>query len=55
MDERRKIKMKRFTLIIETDDGRVLKVDDAEIKEDEMPKAGGIIKFRARRVIEIEK
>lgn len=47
--------MKRFTIIIETDEGKVLKVDDAELKENEMPKAGGIIKFKARRVIEIEK
>jgi len=47
--------MKKFTLIIETEDGKVLKVDDAEIREEEMPKAGGIIKFKARRVIKIEK
>lgn len=46
---------RRYTIVIETEEGRIIKVDDAELKEEELPPAGGILKFRARKIIEVEK
>lgn len=46
---------RKYTIVIETEDGRVIKIDDAVLKEEELPPAGGILKFKAKKIIEVEK
>jgi hypothetical protein len=45
----------RYTLIVETDEGRSMKIDGAILDQENIPLDGGIIRFKAKRVIEIEK
>jgi len=46
--------MGRYTLIVETEE-RVLKIDGAVLDQDEIPPAGGIIRFRAERIIDVRR
>ncbi len=45
--------MAKYTVIIETEDGRTLKVDGALIDQEAIPLDGGIIRFKAKRIIEV--
>lgn len=47
--------MGKYTLIVETEDGRTLKIDGAVIDQEEIPNEGGIIRFKAKKIIEIKK
>lgn len=47
--------MGRYTLIVETEDGRALKIDAAVLDQETIPPEGGIIRFKAKKVIEIRK
>jgi|GEM_PF-5255812 len=46
--------MAMYTLIVETEDGRALKIDGAELDQDDVPTDGGIIRFKARKIIELK-
>jgi hypothetical protein len=47
--------MAMYTLIVETEDGRALKIDGAELDQDDVPVEGGIIRFKARKIIELKR
>jgi hypothetical protein len=47
--------MGKYTLVVETEDGRSLKIDGAEIDQENIPADGGIIRFKAKRIIEIKR
>jgi hypothetical protein len=47
--------MGRYTLIVETEDGRSLKIDGAIIDQEDIPLEGGIIRFKAKKIIEIKR
>lgn len=42
-----------YTLIVETDTGKTLKIDGAVLNQEGIPLEGGIMRFRARKIIEI--
>lgn len=44
-----------YTLIVESDGGRVLKIDQAVLDQEDMPLDGGILRFRAKKIIEIDR
>jgi len=45
--------MTKYTLIIETEDGRSLKIDGATLDQESISADGGIIRFKAKKIIEI--
>jgi len=47
--------MGKYTLIVETEDGRALKIDGAVLDQEGIPGEGGIIRFKAKKVIELKK
>ncbi len=47
--------MGKYTLIIESEDGRSLKIDGAELDQEDIPYDGGIIRFKAKKIIEIDR
>jgi hypothetical protein len=47
--------MGKYTLVVESEDGRALKIDGAEIDQEDIPTDGGIIRFKAKRIIEIKR
>ncbi|MFQ5800959.1 MAG: hypothetical protein ACE5HH_04495 [Candidatus Hydrothermarchaeales archaeon] len=47
--------MAKYTLIVETEGGRMLKVDGAELDQEDISLEGGILRFRAKKIIEIKK
>jgi protocatechuate 3,4-dioxygenase beta subunit len=47
--------MARYTLIVETEDGKALKIDGAVLDQEGLPVEGGVIRFKAKRIIEIKK
>ncbi len=47
--------MGKYTLIVETEDGRSLKIDGAVIDQEGVPLEGGIIRFKARKIIELKR
>lgn len=47
--------MSKYTLIVETEEGRMLKVDGAELDQENIPLEGGILRFRAKKIIEIRR
>ncbi len=44
-----------YTLIVETGEGRVLKIDGAVLEQSSVPVDGGILRFRAKKIIEVHK
>jgi hypothetical protein len=47
--------MSKYTLIVETEDGRSLKIDGAIIDQEDVPVEGGIIRFKAKKIIELQR
>ncbi len=47
--------MGKYTLIVETEDGRSLKIDGAVIDQEEISPVGGIIRFKAKKIIELKR
>jgi hypothetical protein len=47
--------MGRYTLIVESEDGRTLKIDGAVLDQEAVPIDGGIIRFKAKKIIELKK
>lgn len=44
-----------YTLIVETNEGRVLKIDSAVLEQSSVPIEGGILRFKAKKIIEVHK
>jgi hypothetical protein len=47
--------MSKYTLIVETEDGRSLKIDGAVMDQETVPVEGGIIRFKAKKIIELQR
>ncbi|MFQ6135660.1 MAG: hypothetical protein ACE5PM_00570 [Candidatus Hydrothermarchaeales archaeon] len=46
--------MGKYTVIVDSKDGKILKIDGVEFDIGDIPAGGGVIRFNAKKIIEIE-